>query len=111
MIGGSQATICKAIQSRNLIRFDYSGHASPGERTVEPHMVAYNTKNCLALSAWYVSGASESQEGLGWREYLLESMTNVVMLSQAFSVPRTGNNPSGGKLFHDVQVALCFLVN
>jgi hypothetical protein len=102
----SQATICEAIRSRNLIQFFYSEGAAPGDRVVEPHMVAYNKKNVLALSAWYLSGTSGSQEGPGWREYLLESISNVVILPETFSAPRPTYNPTGGVVFHDVQCAL-----
>lgn len=62
--------ICRAIISRHLIHFYYTGDAAPGMRVVEPHMVAYNRKDDLALSAWFLRGASGSQEGQGWREYL-----------------------------------------
>jgi|HubBroStandDraft_2_1064218.scaffolds.fasta_scaffold102344_3 hypothetical protein len=102
----SQSTLCTAIASQRIVQFYYSGDAAPGTRTVEPHMVAYNKKNNLALSAWFLGGPSESQTGQGWREYLLESISNVVMLAQTFPGPRPGYRPDGGKTFHNVQCAL-----
>jgi predicted DNA-binding transcriptional regulator YafY len=102
----SQATLCSAIASKNLVQFYYSGDAAPGTRTVEPHMVAYNRAEHLALSAWFLSGASESQEGQGWREYLLSQITGVNVLPQTFSGPRPGYKPDGGKTFHNVQCRL-----
>lgn len=102
----SQAIICAAIRSMNLIQFYYSGDDAPGIRLVEPHMIAYNKKDNLALSAWFLGGASESQTGQWWREYLLESMTNIVTLPQTFGGPRQGYNRTGGKIFHNVQCAL-----
>jgi WYL domain len=102
----AQATLCEAIASRNLVRFYYAGDAAPGDRTVEPHMVAYNAEDNLVLSAWYVSGASESYGGPGWREYLLSEMTNVTALPQQFAGPRPKYKRTGGKLFHNIQCAL-----
>ena len=102
----SQATLCSAIEAQRLVRFYYVGTEDPGFRTVEPHRVAYNRADHLALSAWYLSDASESQEGPGWREYLLSEMIQVTELEEQFSGPRPGYQPSGGKTFHNVQCAL-----
>jgi hypothetical protein len=101
-----QATLCDAIRSRNLIQFYYSADRVPGIRTVEPHMVAYNGMDHLALCAWYLGGVSESQEGQGWREYLLSGITNVTVLPQTFRASRPGYKPDGGRTFHNVQCAL-----
>ena len=102
----SVAILCGAIQGRNLVQFYYAGDDAPGTRLVEPHMVAYTTANNLVLSAWFLGGASESQEGQWWREYLLSEMSSVVMLSQKFAGPRPGYNPTGGKKLHNIQCAL-----
>lgn len=67
-------------------------------------MVAYNQAGHLALSAWFLGGASISNEGQGWREYLLDGISGVSVLPQRFT-PRPGYNPSGGKSFHNVQCA------
>jgi hypothetical protein len=99
-------TICAAIASRNLIEINYIGNKAPGMRIVEPHMVAYNEANNLALSAWYLSGESESRRGPGWREYLLTDIANVTILPQTFAGPRPGYKPGGGKTFHNVQCEL-----
>jgi len=102
----STTMLCGAIGNKNLVRFFYSGDDTPGYRTVEPHMVAYNRKDALALSAWYLSGASESQAGPGWREYLLSEISSVTVLEEQFPGPRPGYKPDGGKKFHNVQCAL-----
>lgn len=98
-------TICTAIQSHNVIQFFYCLDAVPGMRVVEPHMVAYNRKNNLALSAWFLGGATESG-GQGWREYLLSGISSVSVLPTQFGGPRPGYKPDGGKTFHNVQCAL-----
>jgi len=98
----SQEILCEAIHQKHLVQFSYDG----GTRTVEPHMIATNEAGHRALSAWFVSGHSNSGEGPGWREYLMENIHNVSALSQSFSGPRPGYNPTGGKKFHNVTCAL-----
>ena len=102
----SGENICLAIASRRLISFYYDGESVPGYRTVEPHMVAYNSTENLALSAWYLSGASESSRATGWREYLVAAMRNITVLEETFQGPRPGYQPNGGKSFHRVVCAL-----
>jgi hypothetical protein len=102
----STTEMCSAIAARKLIQFNYSGDAASGIRIVEPHMVAYNKANRLALSAWYLSGASESQQGPGWREYLVSDISSVTVLETHFAGPRPGYKPDGGKSFHNIQCAL-----
>ena len=102
----SLPVLCAAIQSRHLVQFYYSGDNAPGVRTVEPHMVADNLRNHLALSAWFLYGASESQEGAGWREFLLSEISDATILPEQFSGTRPGYKPDGGKAFHNVQCAL-----
>ena len=99
-------TICAAIVAKKLIHFHYSIADDPGYRTVEPHMVAYTKDNNLALSAWYLSGASASNEGQTWRIYLLEGISQVQQLTEGFDGPRTGYRSDGGKSFPDVQCGL-----
>jgi len=99
-------TLCEAIDSRHLVQFYYTGDDAPGTRLVEPHMVAYTTADNLVLSGWFLGGATESQEGQGWREYLLDSLSNLVILAHSFAGPRPGYNPSGGQKLHNVQCRL-----
>jgi hypothetical protein len=88
------------------VSFYYTGDEAPGPRLVEPHMVAYTTANNLVLSAWYLGGTSESQEGQRWREYFLGAMSNVNILPQNFAGPRRGYNPTGGRKLHNIQCSL-----
>jgi hypothetical protein len=101
-----QEQICEAIRTKRLIRFHYAAGGMPGYRVVEPHMIAANSLQHLALSAWYVSGESESGEGPGWREYLLDSISDVTVLEKEFPGPRPGYRPDGGTKFHNVRCAL-----
>jgi hypothetical protein len=102
----SVTVIAAAILNRNQISFQYGLGKDPGPRLVEPHMIAYNKAEHLALSAWLLGGNSESQEGQGWREYLLSGISGVTVLPAQFPTPRPGYNPSGGKAFHNIQCRL-----
>jgi len=104
----SISLICQAINSNppHLIQFYYAGETIPGIRIVEPHMVAYNQAEHLALSAWFTGGVSGSADGAGWREYLLDSISSVTVLEATFVGTRPGYRPDGGKSFHNVQCAL-----
>lgn len=103
----SAALVCQAINSRppHIITFYYAGDDTPGYRTVEPHMVAYNRRDHLALSAWFLGGASESGT-IGWKEYLFDYISNVAVTPQTFAGPRPGYVATGGKTFHNVQCGL-----
>ncbi len=102
----SQTALCDALKARHIVRFYYAGTEEPGYRTVEPYMVAYNQTDNLVLSAWYLSGASESQGGPGWRKYLLSEIGQVTDLGEQFDGFRPGYQPGGGKTFHNVQCAV-----
>jgi hypothetical protein len=87
------------------MQFQYTGDANPGVRIIEPHMLAFNRKDHLALSGWLQMGAS-STGGQGWREYLVASMGHIVLLERHFSGPRPGYRADGGKTFHSIQCCL-----
>jgi hypothetical protein len=98
--------LCSAIRAQRLLRFYYAGDDVPGPRLVEPHMVAFTTADNLVLSGWFLGGLSESRDGQGWREYLLDSMSDIVVLPDGFLGPRPGYNPSGGTKLKRVQCRL-----
>jgi len=104
-----QNTLCSAIASHNLVRFYYASEKSPGIRIVEPYMIAYNQRNNLILSAWFLEGASASKSGAErppWREYMLDKISSLSILEQTFAPPRPGYVPDGGKIFRNVQCAV-----
>jgi hypothetical protein len=98
--------LCSSIRAQRLLRFYYAGDDVPGPRLVEPHMVAFTTADNLVLSGWFLGGVSESRDGQGWREYLLDSMSDIVVLPDGFLGPRPGYNPSGGTKLKRVQCRL-----
>jgi len=101
----SVEVISAAIRTKRLIQFHYAGDTKPGLRVVEPHMLAHNQRNHLALSGWLQAGVSSSGEQ-GWREYLVESMDEIVTLDQSFLEPRPGYRPDGGKNFHSIRCCI-----
>jgi predicted DNA-binding transcriptional regulator YafY len=102
-IMGAQATICQAIRERRLLQFYYDG----GTRVVEPHQLAYNKKDNIALSAYWVRGYSESGDVSNrWREYLVDEMSAIVVLEENFSGPRPGYKRAPNKKYHS---AICEL--
>lgn len=98
--------ISKAIREKRVLTFHYSQTRSPGFRTVEPHMVADNEAGHTVLSAWFLRGSSGSQEGAGWREYLLSAMSSARLEDATFVGPRKGYSHGGGSKFQNVQCAL-----
>jgi len=87
----SQAVLCNAINSHQLVRFWYED-STPGFRIVEPHKVAHNELNHLVLTAWFLAGESASQRGEaeGWREYLLDDISSLTVLEAQFQPSRLG---------------------
>lgn len=99
-------TICEAIRNRNVVQFNYTGNSVVGIRTVEPHQVGYSKAGNLTLSAWFLSGASESGEGPGFRLYRLSDIDTLSVLDQHFDGPRPDYKPGPNKIIHNVQCEL-----
>jgi len=97
-----EETICRAMEERNLLQFVYEGRT----RVVEPHMLAANDEEHLALSAWIVRGYSKSADTPYWREYLISKMSSPTILSETFAGTRPGYKESGGEVFHRIRCRL-----
>ena len=95
-------SISQAIAEMRLVQFVYKGEV----RVVEPHMLAHNQRDHLALSAWWVDGYSNSGSSPYWREYLLSEISGVQILSGTFDSPRPGYKRDGGSKFHDILAAV-----
>jgi predicted DNA-binding transcriptional regulator YafY len=78
--------ICKAISQRKCITFNYKNAL----RRVEPHLLGYNTKNNLTLSAWQLGSGG----GEGWRAFHVDLLTNLSVSDDNFSQARPGYNPN-----------------
>jgi predicted DNA-binding transcriptional regulator YafY len=99
--GSVQEIICRAIAARRVISFSYKDR----ERTVEPYLLAYNKAGNLAVSAWFLTGSSDTGDE-GWRAYLLDEISDVTVTERTFDGRRPGYRRDGGKSFHDVQCAV-----
>ena len=82
--------IISAIQSRAVLSFRYKGKM----RTVEPHLLGYDTKNHLTLSAWQLSGGS----GVGFRDFHVSDMSGITTTGQTFAGARRGYNPNDSRM-------------
>jgi hypothetical protein len=79
-----QEEITGAIAQTLVIDIFYKGTW----RTVEPHLLGWNRKGNLCLSAFQVSGGS----GSSWRAFLVNDIAELSITENAFPV-REGYNP------------------
>ena len=86
--------ICDAIRSRRLLRFVYDGY----ERIIEPHSHGINSANHEVVSGWLVGGWTKTETEPGWRNYLVNDMHDVHVLSEPFAGPRPGFNPNAARI-------------
>lgn len=99
----SKETITQAIAEKRHLQFYYDG----GTRVVEPHQLAYNEANHLALSAYWVGGYSESRDtSTRWREYLVDQMMSVVLKEETFAGPRPEYKRAPNKKFRSAIAQL-----
>jgi predicted DNA-binding transcriptional regulator YafY len=99
----AQAIFCQTIRECRLLQFNYDGET----RVVEPHQLAYNKKDNIALSAYWVHGYSESGDTSNrWRDYLVDKLSAIVVLDEHFSGPRPDYKRTPNKNYHS---AICEL--
>jgi predicted DNA-binding transcriptional regulator YafY len=89
--------ICKAIQSKSVISFQYQG----SQRQAEPHLLGYKKDGNLVLSAFQLSGGS----GVDWRDFLLSKMSALSTTAKRFQSARPGYNRDD----HTMSEILCRL--
>lgn len=82
-------TICEAINSRQVIRFNYKG----GLRTVEPFCHGISTAGNEVLRGYQTSGYSESGNPVEWKLFRVAEISGLDMTSEHFSGIRQGYNP------------------
>ncbi|OQS45193.1 hypothetical protein B0T49_21805 [Chromobacterium violaceum] len=80
--------ICKAILEKRVLAFYYDGHY----RTVEPH--AYGTsKGGLYLLGYQLTGKSRSGQSLGWRQFKVDHIAYMQILTDGFTSSFLGSEP------------------
>jgi len=76
--------LCDAIQNHLVLSFYYKQSL----RTVEPHLIGYDSNNNLTLSAWQLSGGS----GQGFRDFHVSNISGVTTTGKNFVGARPGYN-------------------
>ena len=78
--------ICEAIKGLHCLTFYYKGKL----RTVEPHLLGYDSDGDLTLSAWQLSGGS----GQDFRDFHVSKISGLTTSHSTFVGPRPGYNPN-----------------
>jgi hypothetical protein len=82
--------ICKAIENRSILQFDYHGE----ERFVEPHCHGTSSKGNELLRGYQVGGGSVSGNPSPWRLFNIEDAVNLIITGKNFDGPRPDYNPN-----------------
>ena len=81
--------VCDAIAKRQVLSLRYKDQM----RTVEPHLLGYDSDGDLTLSAWQVSVSRP-----GWRDFHVSKASGIATTGSNFSGPRPGYNPNDSTL-------------
>lgn len=97
--------ITQAIMDRRTLTITYEYPDEDAREVVEPHLFGTTTTNDEAVQVWVARRIPNSDKKLGWRIFLLKRI-RTIELSEPFTEPRPGFDPSGGKTFTNVRVTL-----
>jgi hypothetical protein len=91
------ASICPAIQARNMIKFWYensTGSQFSNWHTVEPYILGVFGNGSIQLSAWTLPSSEQSERGKkeAWRSYVLKNISKLEVLGQ-FQTARPDFDP------------------
>jgi hypothetical protein len=100
-----------SILSKSCIRCDFAQaplrfrYTDQKTRVVESHLVALSTAHHEILVAWRLrTEAIDTSNSPGWRNYLLDEMHSLEILSDTFERPRPDYNPNDK---HVLRVYCC----
>jgi predicted DNA-binding transcriptional regulator YafY len=93
------AAICRAIQTRTLLAFDYDGH----HRIIEPYCHGTGTVGQELLRAYQVAGDSSTGR-LGWKLFDVSRITEMRAINEHFTA-RPDYNPADA-LMHPVHCGI-----
>ncbi len=92
--------IISAINSRRLISFEYinANDMIKRHRIGEPHaLFNHNTTKNLTVDVYQTGGYSSSTSNIDdWRDFILDRMSNVIILEDRFE-PRPSYNPNSDR--------------
>ena len=95
------ASICPAIQAKNLIRFWYENSTAQIKewRTVEPYLIGMYANRSIQLSGWLLPTPEQIQSGKkeAWRSYILKNISQLQILGQ-FQNSRQDFDPQGSAM-------------
>ncbi|MDY0051526.1 MAG: hypothetical protein RBR65_03205 [Aliarcobacter sp.] len=86
--------IREAIANKQLLKFVYNDK----KRVVEPYTFGCSHKGDDTLSAFQIEGGSNSSKDLGWRQFIIENIDNLVLLDSKFDSIRDGYNPNDSRM-------------
>jgi len=81
--------IIAAINSRNVIEFEYDGKT----RKAEPYCYGLSQKQTEVLRAYQLAGYSLSGEQEGWKMFSVSKIGNLQETGDKFEPSRSGYNP------------------
>lgn len=83
-----------AIENRQMLEFVYNDK----RRVVEPYTFGCSHQGDDTLSAFQIEGGSNSSRDLGWRQFIIENIENLVLLDSKFYGVRDGYNPNDSRM-------------
>jgi len=90
--------IIQAIKNKKKIRFNYR---DKGARIVAPHALYFNLNNEKMLDAFQFEGYSETGGLPDWRQFFLEHVNSIEVLSEDFDIAE-GYNPSSARYINSI---------
>lgn len=88
--------ITKAIKNKQLLEFAYNKKV----RVVEPYTFGVSTKGNDTLSAYQIDGGSTSSKDLGWRQFSIDAIQNLILLDKKFEMIREDYTPNDSRMSH-----------
>lgn len=74
--------ICSAINSRQLIQFNYEDST----RIVEPYCYGLSKDDNEVLRAYQIKGHSKSGHPVGWKLFRASKMENIIVNDEFFAI-------------------------
>jgi len=74
--------ICSAIQSRQMIQFNYKDST----RVAEPYCYGQSKAGNEVLGAFQIKGQSKSGHPVGWKLFRASKMENIIITDEYFAI-------------------------
>lgn len=100
-----ESLIIQIISERKLVSIEYEG---VGPRILEIYDFGQTKTGISAISAYQISGPSESGDKSGWKIFNLDKITKIDIKDQTFNHPRPKWNPNDNQIFVRKQTSVIF---